>query len=261
MNDDARAMLDTAISENAFQRAVIELAQRCGYLEKARTYAESGTIGASKYRCPGGAPTPRGVSRKELTPVNPQYTPSQITRFWSKVERSGDCWIWIGGSDSHGYGKFVVGHQRWVRAHRAAWIIATGKPIPDGLEVLHICDMPGCVRNDEPGTYEIEGVLLPRYGHLALGTHAENVADMRTKGRGIVVPPPRELTSGDNHWTRKFPERRLRGESHPMAKLTDDQVAELRARYAVGDISQRALARFYGISVQQINRILRGLRR
>jgi hypothetical protein len=33
-------------------------------------------------------------------------------RFWRKVDRSGDCWLWTAGVDRRGYGRFNVGDGR-----------------------------------------------------------------------------------------------------------------------------------------------------
>lgn len=103
-------------------------------------------------------------------------------RFWAKVDKSGDCWIWTGGKLPQGYGCFGVVHGVTRRAHRVAWELAAGA-IPPGLSVLHACDNPSCVRNDEEGQYEIDGILCPRRGHLWLGTQDQNLADMVRKGR------------------------------------------------------------------------------
>ena len=86
-------------------------------------------------------------------------------RFWGRVDKTGDCWLWLGGKDKKGYGmcKFSGRSQG---AHRIAWQITNGT-IADGLVVMHICDQPGCVNP----------------GHLALGTNAENTADKVSKGR------------------------------------------------------------------------------
>jgi hypothetical protein len=90
------------------------------------------------------------------------------------IDPSG-CWLWTrerrytaecrkrnGLLD---YGAFWL-DGKYVTAHRAAYQLLTG-PIPDGLFVLHRCDIPGCVNPD----------------HLWLGTHADNMADMANKGR------------------------------------------------------------------------------
>ena len=92
------------------------------------------------------------------------------TRFWSKVDKSGECWTWTAGLDSHGYGRFHTGVQR--SAHRVAWEFAVGR-VPDGLWVLHACDNPPCVRPD----------------HMFLGTARDTTADMIAKGRARGFGP------------------------------------------------------------------------
>jgi hypothetical protein len=96
---------------------------------------------------------------------HPTYRPS-IVRFWSKVEKSDNCWIWIGAKTPEGYGR-----MRWMKgyeyAHRISWVIQNGT-IADDLCVCHSCDNPSCVRPD----------------HLFIGTIADNMHDRDTKGRG-----------------------------------------------------------------------------
>ena len=68
-------------------------------------------------------------------------------RFWSKVDKSGECWLWTGGrSHSHGspaYGTFDVGGAS-VKAHRFAYELLVGV-IPDGMQLDHLCFNKGCV--------------------------------------------------------------------------------------------------------------------
>lgn len=53
---------------------------------------------------------------------------------------------------------------------------------------------------------------------------------------------------------------RFRGENNKHSKLTHKAVEEIRSRYAIGGISQQALANEYGISLVQTNRVIHGKR-
>lgn len=95
--------------------------------------------------------------------------PEIIARFWRFVETgAGDqCWLWTGNVvGKAGHGQFAVRHNVNRYAHRIAWFLAHGS-IPDGLKVCHHCDVPRCVNT----------------AHLFIGTQADNLADMRAKGR------------------------------------------------------------------------------
>jgi len=107
--------------------------------------------------------------------------------------------------------------------------------IPDGMFVLHSCDNPSCVRID----------------HLFLGTHQQNMDDCQAKGRY-----QRGLRNG--RYTK--PESNLRGEENGASKLTQEQVDEMRRRYAEGGISQKALGAELGITQQTVSKIIRGER-
>ncbi len=95
-------------------------------------------------------------------------------RFWPKVAVIQDeksCWLWCAGKNTGGYGAFgmrddVTGASKVEGAHRASWIMHFGA-IPEGLWVLHRCDVPSCVRPE----------------HLFLGTPEDNEQDKIQKGR------------------------------------------------------------------------------
>jgi hypothetical protein len=90
-------------------------------------------------------------------------------RFWAKVDKTGECWLWTAAVNSSGYGRLQVGGRGGPGvelAHRFSWKLATGID-PGPLCVLHVCDNPPCVNPD----------------HLVLGTQSANIRDMVGKGR------------------------------------------------------------------------------
>lgn len=140
-------------------------------------------------------------------------------RFFSYVGRKqpNGCIPWAGCKRGNGYG-VITSYPRGARvsAHRLSYELLVGSPIPDGMHVLHRCDNPSCINPT----------------HFFLGTQTDNNADKQAKGR------------------------QPRGERMGCAKLTADQVREMRARYAAGSISQRELAKEYGIGKSVVAQII-----
>lgn len=72
------------------------------------------------------------------------------------------CWLWEKQVDKDGYGQFRRSRNGpWFKAHRVSFLVFRGS-IPDGMNVLHLCDTRCCVNP----------------AHLYLGTQVENVRDM-----------------------------------------------------------------------------------
>lgn len=69
-----------------------------------------------------------------------------MERFWEKVDKTTDCWIWTASKNKHGYGYFRF-EGRMVKAHIWAYENVNG-PVPDGLELDHLCRNTSCVRVD-----------------------------------------------------------------------------------------------------------------
>jgi len=146
-------------------------------------------------------------------------TAKELSRFWSKILKTEGCWLWTAGTNRKGYGKFgFQAVQGTYLAHRVSWLIHFGD-VPDGMDVLHTCDNPPCVRPD----------------HFFLGTNIENNRDRHEKGRDGWIPKP--------------------GEENGCAKLTWDQVREIR----VASGFQRDIAARYGVTQTNISQIKRGL--
>lgn len=88
-----------------------------------------------------------------------------IPKFWSLINKSGECWLWTKSCDKDGYGKFWFNYKG-IKACKMAYVLTCGE-VPDGMCVLHKCDNPPCCRPD----------------HLYLGTQADNVMDRMNRGR------------------------------------------------------------------------------
>jgi uncharacterized NAD-dependent epimerase/dehydratase family protein len=139
--------------------------------------------------------------------------------FWSKVDQTGDCWPWTRAVNVHGYG--IVGWQgNFYLSHRLAFELATGTK-PEQMMVCHRCDSPPCCNPD----------------HLFLGTQLDNMRDCVAKGR---------LRSNV-------------GVCHPGAKLTEDDVREIRRRKANGARSADVATEF-GIDRTHVWQIASGRR-
>lgn len=159
--------------------------------------------------------------------AKPQSTnPLDPARFWARVchRKKSACWEWPDSRTKAGYGRLWI-YPRLNYAHRVAWTLTNGA-IPMGLHVCHHCDNPSCVNP----------------AHLFLGTQADNAADMVAKGR-----------------SRNNPHR---GVKHKLAKLTDDDVREIRRLYRPSPrqpspFGGPALAQKYGVAPSLIHRIVK----
>ena len=86
---------------------------------------------------------------------------------YTKVDPLSGCHIWQAATKPNGYGQRTY-RMRRMTAHRLAWIARHG-PIAKGLEVCHRCNERRCCNPD----------------HLFLGSHADNMADMKAKRRAL----------------------------------------------------------------------------
>lgn len=72
--------------------------------------------------------------------------PNTAQDFWNQVTPEGDCWVWKGYQDVHGYGVFQYQGTRWL-AHRLAYRLLTNEDI-DGRSLDHRCLNTLCVNPD-----------------------------------------------------------------------------------------------------------------
>jgi hypothetical protein len=68
-----------------------------------------------------------------------------VERYWSYVDKSGDCWLWTGGRTPEGYGKFWL-NGKTVLAHRVAYALERGRLPDTGHQLDHTCRVRSCVR-------------------------------------------------------------------------------------------------------------------
>lgn len=131
-----------------------------------------------------------------------------------------ECIEWDGYRHKTGYGQTakIDGMQRYT--HRQAWEVVHG-PIANGLHVLHSCDNPPCFN----------------VGHLRLGTHKDNMRDMRERKR--CTPQTNRF---DGSW---------------KSKLSLDDVNEIRVAQLLG-VAQTTLAKLFNVTTANIGRILAG---
>lgn len=138
------------------------------------------------------------------------------------MEPMSGCWLWTGAVTSNKGYAWMSYNGTQTNAHRVSWIEHRG-PIPDGMHVLHRCDVRCCVNPD----------------HLFIGTNYDNVLDKMKKGRAVTKNPAR----GERHW---------------RAKLRNADITAIRDEYTTKRTSQYVLASRYGVTQTVISDIVRG---
>lgn len=198
--------------------------------------------------------------------------------FWTKVDKSpglgphGECWEWRGHvRKSDGYGRIGIDGRAWL-AHRLAFILANG-PNTSGLHVCHSCDNRPCCNpghlwlgTDADNTADMmaKGRFTPRYGALngwarftdgdiidiresfAAGENQTSIARRFGTAPAVIS----KIVRGEA-WGHVggpiLPLGHAKGERHPFAKLTADDVREARERAASGE-TVRDLALRFGVN-------------
>lgn len=140
------------------------------------------------------------------TPGTVPGTVPRLARFFAKVERGGDCWIWTGAHNGK-YGRFYWSPQEKNEyAHRASYRMFVGAIAP-GMQVCHHCDTPLCVNPS----------------HLFQGTDHDNALDALLKNRTAFGE---KMGSSKLTWDRV---REIR-EANPTTEL---EISEFSRRFGV----------------------------
>lgn len=164
------------------------------------------------------------------SPSSDEYLKRVEQRLIAQSKRNGECLEWTGRFNPFGYGIFKIrsSETQWltyitpkkssisISTHRVAYKIWKGD-IPEGIYVLHKCDNRACI---EPS-------------HLYLGTHKDNMDDMKNKKRQDMRP----------------------GELHHLNKMTNKDVIEIRKLWDSGKETQAGLSRKYNVSTACIHSI------
>lgn len=165
-----------------------------------------------------------------VTTVSPGVTNGRVMsgtcdfcRFGRHVQFTDTCWLWTGtrymqfGQPTYGQSSL---NGRRMGAHRVAHLLWNG-PIPQGMDVLHSCDVKACVNP----------------AHLRVGTHTENIREAFAK----------------------LPDDFFSGERNGNARLTWTDVRAMRAAAARGE-TQASIAKRYAVTPAHVSQIVRGLK-
>lgn len=144
-----------------------------------------------------------------------------LDRLLNKIDKRGadECWPWIGGMGSWGYGSFWLDGKN-INSSRAAYILMVG-PVDSSLVIRHTCDNPPCCNP----------------AHLIPGTPADNLKDCRDRKRAVY-------RAGKDH-------------HRATRKLTDSHVREVKKLSSQG-LNNCEIARRYGVNNTTIRSIVIG---
>lgn len=150
-----------------------------------------------------------------------------IDRFWSKVDRSGECWLWTAGKTADGYGGWRYGHDGQyisLRSHRFAFLVTHGA-LTEGTVLHHLCHTPACCRPDHL-------VEMTQADHLAItpGTYVHIQAEKTHCNHGHELSGDNLYESGLRRGVRQCKACTMRRnaearEQHP------EQLREAQRRY------------------------------
>jgi len=140
-------------------------------------------------------------------------------RFWSYVRKTKNCWNWIGGINSVGYGIFWINGQS-IGAHRYS-LLSKYKPHGKKQWALHKCDNKKCVNPD----------------HLYWGDHSDNTTDAVKRNR---------MATGKRHGSHTKPLSRATFLKNGHSKLSKQDVLDINQLVNDG-VHKKIIAKKYEI--------------
>lgn len=151
--------------------------------------------------------------------VYPRRHRTLADRLWAKIDRRGPNECWPWLGYLNPAGYGVIGRRdRGTKLVHRLIYELVHGPLPSHLACCHRCDNPPCCNP----------------AHLFAGTHKVNMMDKQRKGRQV------------------------NGSRHGSARLTEDEVAQIRRRYTAGGVLQRELAAEFGVTQSAISLVISG---
>ena len=205
-------------------------------------------------------------------------------RFFQYVDKKGkdECCEWNGPRNEDGYGLFYCnGKSR--KAHRVAYMLEYGE-IPEGKEITHICNNPACVNHkhlkvdthqgnidymiecgrarhpkgeEHPNhifTWEIIKNIRREYSENDI-TQEELAAKYETSRRSIYLILNNIIWTDEKY--KPVHKGRSKGEHNSHAKLTWEQVKEIKQQCKQRKLTYLQIAEKYNVSRTAIDYISR----
>lgn len=201
----------------------------------------------------------------------------RIDALTEKIPECG-CWLWVGNLNKNGYGRLSVNNKLQL-AHRVSYSYFSGKEIPEGLVVCHRCDTPACVNPNHLflGTHNDNSQDKVSKNRQKRGENGSTLSESQVKAIRFDSRTQRDIAEeygvsqsqisliqrgvewkhlGETDFKRTDKGRidngnKVKGAAHPVSKLTDEKVIEIRTKA----LTNKKYSEKFGVSMVTIQRI------